>query len=173
MSTATKQGCGISPGEFLAGWWNVLNGRAPLLSIEITRECPLHCPGCSAYGQDHLVVGAPTLREVSDFRGDALINGALDLVRKHRPLHVSLVVGEPMVRHKELSRILPVLRQMGIHTLRVTSAVIPISRNWMTILRLRVAVSVDGLPEQHGIRRKPATYERILRNIQGCTVNTH
>ena len=173
MSTATKQGCGISPGEFLAGWWNVLNGRAPLLSIEITRERPLYCPGCYAYGQDHLGVGAPTLREVSDFRGDALINGVLDLVRKHRPLHVSLVVGEPMVRHKELSRILPVLRQMGIQTLRVTSAVIPISRNWMTILRLRVAVSVDGLPEQHGIRRKPATYERILRNIQGCTVNTH
>jgi len=91
MSTATKQGCGISPGEFLAGWWNVLNGRAPLLSIEITRERPLYCPGCYAYGQDHLGVGAPTLREVSDFRGDALINGALDLVRKHRPLHVSLV----------------------------------------------------------------------------------
>jgi hypothetical protein len=39
MSTVTQQGWAISPGEFLAGWWNVLNGRAPLLSIEITREC--------------------------------------------------------------------------------------------------------------------------------------
>jgi hypothetical protein len=62
---------------------------------------------------------------------------------------------------------------MGIHTLLVTSAVIPIPREWMAIPRLRIAVSVDGLPEHHDIRRKPATYERILRNIQGCTVNVH
>jgi len=88
MKTAMKQGWGFGPGEFLAGWWNILNGRAPLLSIESTRECPLHCPGYYAYGRDHLGVGAPTLREVSDFRGDALINGVLDLVSKHRPLHV-------------------------------------------------------------------------------------
>jgi MoaA/NifB/PqqE/SkfB family radical SAM enzyme len=173
MSTVASLGWGISPGEFLASWWNVLNGRAPLLSIEITRECPLKCPGCYAYGDDHLGAGGPTLRELSDFQGEALINGVLDLVRKHRPLHVSLVGGEPMVRHKELGRILPVLGQMGVHTLLVTSAVIPIPKDWMTIPRLRVAVSVDGLPEHHDVRRKPATYERILRNIQGSTVNVH
>src|SRR5579872_126679 len=43
----------------------------------------------------------------------------------------------------------------------------------MAIPRLRVAVSVDGLPEHHDVRRKPATYERILRNIEQCTVNIH
>jgi hypothetical protein len=43
----------------------------------------------------------------------------------------------------------------------------------MKIPRLRVAVSVDGLPEHHDIRRKPATYEHILKNIQGREVNIH
>jgi len=169
----SQHGWGISPREFLAGWWNVLTGLPPLLSIEITRECPLNCPGCYAYGEQHLGVGGPTLREVSDFRDEALVNGVLSLVRKHKPVHVSLVGGEPMVRWKELSRILPVLGGMGVHTLLVTSAVIAIPKEWMAIPKLRVAVSVDGLPEHHDVRRKPATYERILRNIEGCAINIH
>jgi len=36
-----------------------------------------------------------------------------------------------------------------------------------------VAVSVDGNPEDHDVRRKPATYERILKNIAGRRVNIH
>jgi hypothetical protein len=36
-----------------------------------------------------------------------------------------------------------------------------------------VAVSIDGLPEHHDIRRKPATYERILSNLAGREVNIH
>ena len=55
----------------------------------------------------------------------------------------------------------------------VTSAVIPIPLQWMLIPRVRVAVSVDGLPEHHDVRRKPATYEHILRNIAGARVNVH
>ena len=78
------------------------------------------------------------MRGVRDFRGESLINGILQLVRKHRPVHVSLVGGEPMVRRKELDQVLPTLGQMGIHTLLVTSAVIPIPREWMKIPRLRV-----------------------------------
>ena len=173
MSNRPQRKWGITAGEFLEGWWSVLNGRAPLLSIEITRECPLSCPGCYAYGDIHLGIGAPTLREVSDFRGQALVNGFLELVRKHRPLHISLVGGEPMVRRKELDQILPALGDTGIHTLLVTSAVIPIPKQWRTIPRLRVAVSVDGLPEHHDPRRKPATYDRIHRTLRDCTVNIH
>jgi hypothetical protein len=78
-----------------------------------------------------------------------------------------------MIRHRELSRILPVLGEMGIHALVVTSGIIPIPKEWMNIPRLRVVVSVDGLPEHHDVRRKPATYERILANIRGITVNIH
>jgi organic radical activating enzyme len=143
-----------------------------MLSIEITRECPLSCPGCYAYGETHLGSGV-TLRELNDLRGDALVNGVLDLVRKHKPMHVSLVGGEPLVRHRELSRILPALSEMGVFTLVVTSAVIPIPIEWMKLPRVRVAVSVDGLPEDHDVRRKPATYERILKSIEGRKVNVH
>jgi len=62
---------------------------------------------------------------------------------------------------------------MKVHTMIVTSAVIPIPKNWMEIPRIRVAVSVDGLPEHHNVRRHPATYDRILANIAGCQVNIH
>jgi organic radical activating enzyme len=143
-----------------------------MLSIEITRECPLSCPGCYAYGETHLG-GRATLRELNDLRGDALVEGVLRLVRKHKPIHVSLVGGEPLIRHRELSSILPALSEMGVFALVVTSAVIPIPAEWMKIPRVRVAVSVDGLPEHHDIRRKPATYERILKNIKGREVNIH
>lgn len=162
----------LTPRDFLRAWWRVLSGSVPLLSIEITRECPLSCPGCYAYGDAHLANGV-TLRELSDFRGDALVNGVIDLVRRHRPLHVSLVGGEPMIRHRELDRILPALNDMGIFTMIVTSGVIPVPAHWMDIPRLRIAVSVDGLPEHHDIRRKPATYTRILQNIEGRKVNVH
>ena len=113
------------------------------------------------------------MRQLSDLRGDALVEGVVGLVRKHRPLHVSLVGGEPLVRVRELNRILPLLSNLGVFTMVVTSAVAPIPEEWMSISRLRVAVSVDGLPEHHDVRRKPATYERILKNISGRRVNVH
>jgi MoaA/NifB/PqqE/SkfB family radical SAM enzyme len=162
----------IRPREILSAARKILAGRAPILSIEITRECPLSCPGCYAYGDSHLGDGK-LLRELSDFRGEALVNGVLGLVRKHRPMHVSLVGGEPLIRHRELNEILPALSAMNVFTMVVTSAVIPIPVHWMDIPRLRVAVSIDGLPEHHDVRRKPATYDRILKNISGRKINVH
>jgi MoaA/NifB/PqqE/SkfB family radical SAM enzyme len=162
----------LKPIQWLAAWGTILKGYAPMLSIEITRECPLSCPGCYAYGADHLGGGA-TLAGLSDFRGDDLVDRVIRLVDQHNPLHISLVGGEPLVRHKELSRILPVLSSKKKFVLVVTSAVIPIPLEWKEIDRLTVAVSIDGLPEEHDVRRKPATYERILRNIEGRRVNIH
>ena len=78
-----------------------------------------------------------------------------------------------MLRHRELSRILPALSEMGVFTMVVTSGVIAIPEEWMKIPRLRIAVSVDGLPEHHDERRKPATYERLLKNIAGRSINVH
>jgi hypothetical protein len=43
----------------------------------------------------------------------------------------------------------------------------------MGLRRNRVAVSIDGLPEHHNPRRKPATYDRILENIRDREVNIH
>jgi MoaA/NifB/PqqE/SkfB family radical SAM enzyme len=158
--------------EVFSAWAKILTGKAPILSIEITRECPLSCPGCYAYGDSHLG-GDKVLRDLRDFRGDALISGVIDLVRRREPLQVSLVGGEPLIRHRELSAILPVFSDLRIFTMVVTSGIIPIPIEWMDLPRLRVAVSVDGLPEHHDARRKPATYERILKNISGRRVNIH
>jgi organic radical activating enzyme len=158
--------------DVLSAWKSILTGSAPMMSIEVTRECPLSCPGCYAYGDMHLG-GSVNLRSLSDYRGNELVDGIVQLVRRHRPLHVSLVGGEPLVRHRELSRVLPILSSMNVHTMVVTSAVIPIPLEWMNIPRVRVTVSVDGLPEHHDVRRKPATYDRILKNIAGCQVNMH
>ncbi len=158
--------------EIMSAWKSILTGSAPIMSIEVTRECPLSCPGCYAYGDMHLG-GSVNLRSLSDYRGSELVDGIVHLVQQHRPLHVSLVGGEPLVRHRELSRVLPILSDMNIHTMVVTSAVIPIPLEWMKIPKVRVTISVDGLPEHHDVRRKPATYDRILKNIAGCQVNVH
>jgi len=168
----TAMRASLTPSDLMHSWLRVLGGASPLLSIEITRECPLHCPGCYAYGDDHLG-GGTVLRELRDLRGDALVEGVIRLVERHRPMHVSLVGGEPMIRQRELDRLLPALSEMGIFTMVVTSGVIPVPLQWMKIPRFRAAVSVDGLPEHHDERRRPATYERILRNISGRSVNVH
>jgi len=156
----------------LHSWGKVLRGHTPILSIEITRECPLHCPGCYAYGDNHLG-GEVTLRELSDKRGDELVEGVLALADQHKPLQITLVGGEPMVRHRELSRILPELSARGIFTMVVTSGIIPIPEEWMALPHFLVAVSIDGLPEHHNVRRHPATYDRILANLAGRRVNVH
>jgi organic radical activating enzyme len=158
--------------HILKSWGKILLGHTPMLSIEITRECPLHCPGCYAYGENHLG-GEVRLRELSDKRGDELVRGVIGLVDRLKPLQVSLVGGEPMVRPRELSRILPELAGRGIFTMIVTSGIIPIPMEWMDLPRFVAAISIDGLPEHHDVRRYPATYERILANLDGRRVNIH
>ena len=80
--------------EVLHAWLKILGGRAPSLSIEITKECPLRCPGCYAFDAAHLG-GTAQLRELSDFKGEELVAKVLALIDKHKPLHVSLVGGDP------------------------------------------------------------------------------
>src|SRR6185295_3280688 len=150
----------------ISAWGRILTGYVPVLSIEITRECPLRCPGCYAYGDDHLG-GDITLREVRDFTGQELIDGVLALVDRHRPLHVSIVGGEPLVRYRELNTLLPILAARGIHVQLVTSAVREIPAEWRGLARLSIVVSIDGLPPEHDARRAPATYDRILKHIAG------
>src|SRR5579862_3878548 len=159
-------------GAILTAWGRILGGYRPVLSIEITRECPLKCPGCYAYGADHLG-GELTLREVRDYKGQELVDGILGLVDRHRPLHLSLVGGEPLVRYRELNTLLPILSQRGIYTQVVTSAVREIPAEWRGIDRLQIAVWIDGLQPEHDVRRAPATYDRILKHIEGHNVIVH
>lgn len=155
-----------------SAWGRILTGQAPVLSIEITRECPLRCPGCYAYGDDHLG-GDVTLREVRDFQGQELIDGVIGLADRHRPLHISIVGGEPLVRYRELNTILPKLSTRGIHVQLVTSAVREIPPEWRGIPRLSIVVSIDGLQPEHDLRRTPATYDRILKHIVGHSITVH
>ncbi len=153
-------------------WGRILAGDRPSLSVEITRECPLRCPGCYAYGDEHLG-GNVTLRQVSDFKGQELIDRFFELIAEHRPLHVSIVGGEPLVRFRELNTILPRLADRGIYTQLVTSAVRPVPAEWAQLRRLQIVVSIDGLQPEHDARRKPATYDRIVKHIKGHGVTVH
>lgn len=158
--------------DILGAWKKILRGERPSLSIEITRECPLRCPGCYAYDDDHLG-GGVTLRGLSDRKGQALIDGVLEVVDAYRPLHLSLVGGDPLVRYRELETMVPLLLDRGIHVQIVTSAFRPITPSWANLEHLNVTVSIDGLQPEHDVRRAPATYDRIIKNIAGQHVTVH
>jgi organic radical activating enzyme len=153
-------------------WGSVLRGQKPFLSIEITKECPLRCPGCYAYSPEHLGEFT-TLRQLSDYRGDELVDAVTALVRRERPVHISIVGGEPLVRYRELSKLLPMLDEMGVEVQLVTSAVRPIPQEWSAIGNLHLVVSIDGLQPEHDQRRTPATYARILKHIAGHRLIAH
>lgn len=165
----------IKTTDVVRAWGHILSGRQPALSIEVTKECPLRCPGCYAFDAAHLG-GDITLRQLSDFRGEALVTRILALVDRLRPLHVSLVGGDPLVRYRELEQLLPQLADRGIFVQVVTSAFRPIPGTWASLPGVEVVVSVDGLRPEHDRRRAPATYDRILRHIQAqhavihCTI---
>jgi sulfatase maturation enzyme AslB (radical SAM superfamily) len=156
----------------VTAWGRILRGYQPSLSIEITRECPLRCPGCYAYNDEHLG-GDVTLRQVTDYKGQELVDRVLALVDEEKPIHVSIVGGEPLVRYRELQQILPTLAARGIYTQLVTSAVRPIPAEFATIPRLQIVVSVDGLQPEHDVRRTPATYDRIQKHIVGQQITVH
>jgi MoaA/NifB/PqqE/SkfB family radical SAM enzyme len=143
----------METGAVVKAWGLILSGYRPNLSIEITRECPLRCPGCYAYGDTHLG-GDVVLRQLADYKGQELIDGVLDVVKRYRPLHLSIVGGEPLVRYRELEVLLPMLTGMGVHTQVVTSAVRPIPERWADMPLLQVCVSIDGLQPEHDGRRR-------------------
>ncbi|HVT47733.1 MAG TPA: radical SAM protein [Vicinamibacterales bacterium] len=162
----------METGAVVKAWGLILSGYRPNLSVEITRECPLRCPGCYAYGDEHLG-GDVVLRQLADFKGQELIDGMIDVVKRHKPLHLSIVGGEPLVRFRELEVLVPKLTAMGVHVQIVTSAVRPIPEAWAEMDKVQVCVSIDGLQPEHDARRAPATYDRILKHIKGQHITVH
>jgi len=158
--------------DVLHAWATTLAGRKPSLSIEITKECPLRCPGCYAYADGHPGESL-NLRDLTDYTGDVLVREVLRVVDEHRPLHLSIVGGDPLVRFRELTILLPELEQRGIVVQIVTSAFREIPAAWAGNPKLGIVVSIDGLQPEHDARRKPATYERVLKNIAGHRVILH
>jgi sulfatase maturation enzyme AslB (radical SAM superfamily) len=158
--------------QIIQAWGKILKGEQPSLSIEITRECPLKCPGCYAYDDSHLG-GGQTLRDLIDRKGQALVDGVLEVVDRLKPLHLSIVGGDPLVRYRELELLIPLLLARGMHVQIVTSAFRTMGSTWSSLARLHVVVSIDGLQPEHDVRRAPATYERILKNIVGQKITIH
>ena len=156
----------------IRAWRKILKGERPSLSIEITRECPLRCPGCYAYDDAHLG-GGMTLRGLRDRKGQELIDGVLEVVDRLKPLHLSIVGGDPLVRYRELELMIPLLLGRGIYVQVVTSAFRPLAPGWAKLAQLKVVVSIDGLQPEHDVRRAPATYDRILENIAGQKITIH
>jgi MoaA/NifB/PqqE/SkfB family radical SAM enzyme len=162
----------VKTSEVIRAWGKILKGERPSLSIEITRECPLRCPGCYAYDDAHLGGGA-TLRSLNDRKGKELIDGVLELVDRIRPLHLSIVGGDPLVRYHELESMIPQLLDRGIYVQVVTSAFRPLAASWAGLPHLNVVVSIDGLQPEHDVRRAPATFNRIIKNIAGQNITIH
>src|SRR5437588_11040822 len=158
--------------EVLRAWNKILKGEQPSLSVEITRECPLRCPGCYAYDDAH-VGGGETLRSLNDRTGQELIDGVLEVIDRLRPIHLSIVGGDPLVRYRELEVLIPLLIHRGVHVQLVTSAFRPLAPAWATLPHMNVVVSIDGLRPEHDVRRAPATYDRILKNIAGQKITVH
>jgi sulfatase maturation enzyme AslB (radical SAM superfamily) len=158
--------------EILRAWRKILKGDQPSLSIEITRECPLRCPGCYALDDAHLG-GGMTLRGLHDRKGQELIDGVLEIADRLKPLHLSIVGGDPLVRYRELELMIPLLIGRGIHVQLVTSAFRPLSPSWARLPHMNIVVSIDGLQPEHDVRRAPATYDRILKNIAGQQITIH
>ena len=134
--------------EIVQAWARIIKGERPSLSIEITRECPLRCPGCYAYDDAHLG-GQLTLRDLNDRKGQELIDGVLDVVDRLKPLHLSIVGGDPMVRYRELEAMVPLLLARGVSVQIVTSAFRSLPSGWAVLRRLNVVVSIDGLQQEH------------------------
>src|SRR5277367_5164957 len=137
--------------QIIQAWGKILTGDRPSLSLEITRECPLRCPGCYAYDKGHLG-GGQTLRDLNDRSGQALIDGVLEVVDRLKPLHLSIVGGDPLVRYRELESLVPQLLSRGIHVQIVTSAFRAMNAEWANLPRLHIVVSIDGLQPEHDVR---------------------
>jgi sulfatase maturation enzyme AslB (radical SAM superfamily) len=117
--------------------------------------------------------GGVTLRSLSDFKGQALIDGVLEVVDRIQPQHLSIVGGDPLVRYRELEAMVPLILAKGVHVQVVTSAFRKLPDGWADRPHLNTVVSIDGLQPEHDVRRTPATYERILKSIEGGKITVH
>ena len=102
------------------------------------------------------------MRQLSDFKGADLVRNVLALIDREKPIHVSLVGGDPLVRYKELEVLLPELDTRKIHTQVVTSAFREIPKEWSRFSRLNVVAS-DGF----GTAQMRIGQHRIAAGISG------
>jgi hypothetical protein len=140
-----------------------------MLSINMTREFPLLCPGCNAFDHNH-IGGAATLRSLNDGTGRVLIHdGVLELMDRARPWHLSIEALDSLVRHRELESMVSQLLDQGMRVQVITSAFRRIPAGWAKLTNLNIVVFI---PERD-VRRAPATYARIIKNIERHDITIH
>jgi hypothetical protein len=94
-----------------------------------------------------------------------LVDRVLALVERLRPVRISLIGGEPLVRRREIGRLLPELDRLGIEVQLATGALLPVPCEYRTWDNLAIVVTVDLF--------HPGTRSRILENISGHNVIVH
>ena len=156
----------------IRAWGKILAGYQPNLSIEITRECPLTCPGCYAYGNEHLG-GEITLRELQDFKGQQLSTRCSRCSTNTSRFTSRSSAASRSSASASSTRF---CRAWPSAASTRSSSRAPCGRfpvEWAGLRRLQLVVSIDGLQPEHDERRKPATYERILKHIEGHDIRVH
>jgi organic radical activating enzyme len=109
---------------------------------------------------EHLGAAGP-LRTLGDFSGQDLITRVLALVKRLRPLHISIVGGDPLVRWRELDILLPELAALGVEVQLVTSAFRPIPVKWEALSNIHLVISIVGVR---------ASFEAMVAGKLNCTV---
>ena len=108
-------------GAVVHAWGRILTGHRPTLSVEITRECPLRCPGCYAYGDEHLG-GGVVLRQLSDLKGQALVDAmkGLSLESPRGPVSI-----DPQTREMTQNIYVRKVEKVGDQIYNVEFATVP------------------------------------------------
>ena len=140
--------------------------------IEITRECPLRCPGLlclrrrSSRRRRHPAPG----QRLQGRRARHRVHAAHRRARSDPPLDRRRRAAGPLPRAGRPAA--EARRARHLHAARDQRRP-PDSRRWASIPRLQIVVSIDGLQPEHDERRKPATYARILQHIKGQHITVH
>ena len=162
--------------EIVSAWGRILSGRRPSLSIEITRECPLRCPGCYAYELGH-PGGGLSLRQLSDYKGDALVAKVLALVDEYRPLHLPSSV---VIRWSAIANWMSFC--LSFPSAAFTSRSLPVLSGRFLLpgrpSRVSIfSVSIDGLQPEHDLsppsRHLRPYHQKYCRPSGGRALHYH
>ena len=108
--------------DILRAWKAILAGRTPALSVEITKECPLACPGCYAYGDEHL--GGNVVHTGQLYFPDAVTDAAY---RKapyaSRPTRSTRNANDAIYRNGGKKSLLSVRKSGSVHVATITMGV--------------------------------------------------
>jgi organic radical activating enzyme len=151
---------------------NAHNGPQPSCAVDLNAHNGPQ-PSCALDLNAHNGPQPSCALDLADLPGDELVMGVLAAVHRFKAQQVLLTGGEPLIRHRELKKLIPLLLEQGVEVQLSTSALRSFPRWWTIHPNMNVVVAIDGLPLEHDQKRAPATYQRILCNVAGRHVTIH